>query len=170
MPFPSKLDKTDAARWAAEGLVLADIAARAGIAEHTARHLLRRHGYVPAPRRVVPVAELARLCARTGFRELARELGYSEKGCGGFARTLKGLGLACRDAERPPVSPSVRPPAARRRTGCPPAPPHPFWTPERDALLIARGDTYSGRDFVARKLGVPVSRVTARWHIVRVAA
>ncbi len=45
----------------------------------------------------------------------------------------------------------------------------PFWTPKRDASVIKTGGLYSKINALADRWGVPATRITGRWHQLRVA-
>ena len=47
--------------------------------------------------------------------------------------------------------------------------PHPFWTPERDALVIKAGGNWSELAALALAFGRPMAALQQRWHRLRVA-
>lgn len=49
----------------------------------------------------------------------------------------------------------------------PDMPGHPFWTPERDAVVLKCGGTWRGLRDAAEYLAVPTRRVEARWQLLR---
>ena len=67
---------------------------------------------------------------------------------------------------RPATMPAVAAPVPE--TERPELPIDTIWTPEHDALLISQGGSHAQRAKLAAKWGLPMSRVTARWHKVRV--
>lgn len=85
----------------------------------------------------------------------------------------KRYGITFRPAERAPVAPAP----ARKIARPVPVPPEPaalfggpFWTPERDAEIRQAMGRLVRLSALADAWGVPVSRVMARWHVLRVAA
>lgn len=71
--------------------------------------------------------------------------------------------------------PENDPPETRRLTPppCPPAreeaPAHPFWTAERDALVIKAAGNWSELAALALVMGKPMAALQQRWHRLRVA-
>lgn len=80
-----------------------------------------------------------------------------------FDLTADWVGRRLRDVPEPAeTAPRVRP--------LPAAPAHPFWTPERDALVWDTGGRHARIADVAAALGRPMAFVMQRWHRLRGAA
>jgi len=47
--------------------------------------------------------------------------------------------------------------------------PHPFWTPERDVMVLRTGGRYADIQALARVLGKTHQTVLGRWHALRAA-
>lgn len=48
-------------------------------------------------------------------------------------------------------------------------PAHPFWTPERDLVVMATAGNYRALSAAAQSIGRPVTYVQLRWHQLRAA-
>lgn len=99
-----------------------------------------------------PEAEIAEKfeMTRGGVRNLRRELGLTPR-CGKYSKP-KAAGAGA--AEKAPL---------------PTLPDHPFWTPERDALVFRTGGRYRAVAELVPVIGKPVPAILQRWHKLRVA-
>lgn len=112
----------------------------------------------------VPEPEIARRLGITQpvLRHIRDELGLStryRRGRGPLAAAAGPAPLP-RAAETVPVAAAPSPPDL---------PAHPFWTPERDAVVLRTGGRYAEIAATAAALGKPSAAVVERWHRLRVA-
>lgn len=85
------------------------------------------------------------------------------------------LGLVARPGRsrarpKPAPAPAVVAVVPEAAPAVPAMPPHPFWTPERDAAVVGTGGAWTEIAALAIRLGRPVAAVAQRWHRLRVAA
>lgn len=87
---------------------------------------------------------------------------------GGVRCLRRELGLAPRDSRfsRPEADRKV----AVEPSALPDMPPHPFWTPARDARVRGTGGRLPQIAVLAAEFGKPVATVQQRWHRLRAAA
>lgn len=104
-------------------------------------------------------------CAAQGMTmtEAARHLGRSPSAAKQYSNRhgLKFIRGWERKTEAPP-QPQAKPTQ-------PAMPPHPFWTPERDAVVFEADGSYQRLRSAAEMLGKPYSCCLARWHLLRAA-
>lgn len=87
---------------------------------------------------------------------------------GGVRHLRRELGLAPRNSafSRPKADRKV----TAEPTDAPDMPPHPFWTPARDARVRGTGGRLPQLAVLAAEFGRPVAAVQQRWHRLRAAA
>lgn len=108
-------------------------------------------------------ADVLRDAAARGLRvnALAREIGCSAAAVTKATRRHRVLLPGQAEQQEPAVAPA-RPEILPR-----PLPPHPFWTPERDALILKTAGHYEALSRVAGMIGKPLQACLARHHRLR---
>lgn len=150
-----------------------------GFTDVSAARIVADAGWSVIQGRVWSPPELARLARRLDFAALADHVGCGTSGmaANGLRRVLRRHGIPI-----PQGSPRTTPPSPRQAVRAAPkkAPEdagisgpevvaHPFWTPEREAML-ARLASYDDINAYAARIRRPYQDVLARWHRVRAGA
>jgi DNA-binding CsgD family transcriptional regulator len=155
-------------QWHREGLSCVEMARRAGCSHVAISNRMKRLGIDagrPGPKPSVDVEKLAHMVvAGLSNAQIAAATGRTEGSVGvclchhGITRKNAGDWLA---ASPPADVPAEKPDDI---------PPHPFWTPERDVIVLRSGGTWQGIRDAAEYLGKSYVAVQARWHRLRVDA
>lgn len=165
---PERIDK-DALRdlWSA-GVKVAEISARFGVTPQAVSDRVRFLGLPPRLIRIIDGDEFERLwMARTPREEIARHFGITVRNV--MARRHR-MGLPLYPE---PVLPEPEVgPAAEVVPVVPPvkviteAKGHPFWTPERDQMVLNTNGSHEAIFALARELKRQSADVRKRWHIL----
>ncbi|MCU0909816.1 MAG: hypothetical protein MUE98_00285 [Rhodobacteraceae bacterium] len=162
---------------AARGLTQADLARERCVSPASVSQAVRRHEVTLArPGKLCDVSDreiLRLLDSGLSLRAIGGQLGVHHEsvrnrieripvrqreailrelraGRGSVLRGRPGAGAAQGEAAAPEAGPA-----------------HPFWTAERDALVLKSAGSYAGLRSVAELLGQPFPRVQQRWHRLR---
>ncbi|WP_347311381.1 hypothetical protein [Defluviimonas sp. SAOS-178_SWC] len=97
-----------------------------------------------------PEADIAEIfgCTRGDVRNMRRDLGLKPR-CGKYSKPKAAEGAG--SGEKPPPS----------------MPAHPFWTPERDAVVFRTGGRYGDIAELVAVIGRPHAAILQRWHQLR---
>lgn len=148
----------------AEGVSQRQIAKAVGVHERMVRKIADQMGLPPRGTAALPPFDMAR--ARSlrvegwTFGAIGAEFGRSASWISGQFRADLDIGARAAAAQKSGIARLV----ARRSTD-----PHPYWTVERDALVIATAGRYRDLTALAAVLGQTATYVNQRWLRLRVA-
>lgn len=159
---PERIDK-DALRdlWSA-GVKVAEISARFGVTPQAVSDRVRFLGLPPRLVRIIDEDEFERLwMARTPCEEIAHHFGVTVRNVMDRRRRM-GLPLhpepVLPEPEVVPVVPPVK--VITEAKG------HPFWTPERDQMVLNTNGSHEAIFALASELKRQSADVRKRWHIL----
>lgn len=143
-----------------EGVSQRQIAKTVGVHETMVRKIADQMGLPPRGAAALPPFDLARARALRVDGRTYIEIGRV------FCRSASWVSQQFKDAlDAGPAPPPGLSPAVARA----PLDPHPFWTVERDALVIATAGRYRDLTALAAVLGQTTTYVNQRWLRLRVA-
>ena len=150
--------------WAA-GVLIEEMAARLHISYNTVRRRVADLGLPPREqrqKRIIDIDEAVRMSAEgMSQTRIAAHFGVTPSAVFHALTKVRHRESRAASRKRPPSAPPPAPAIDR-------APPHPYWTPERDLSVYATAGRHAALSALAAALGKRIAFVQQRWHQLRV--